>query len=249
MISHLLKELQPLQALYYNKPEALGPEKANIFYINFNTSCMELVNTSIEQYAREHTRHESALVQELVTASDQELEYIDMLSGRIVGRFLSIMVKLTGAKRILEIGTFTGYSALCMAEALPDDGELITCEYNERYEDIARSFFQRNEVSHKVRLEMGSALDTIGRFDEPFDLVYLDADKANYPNYYRAVIPMLRQGGLFIADNVLWSGAVLNPDDEKALAIDQMNKLIREDERVENVLLTVRDGLQIVRKL
>lgn len=210
---------------------------------------MKLVNASIEEYAHNHTRQESALVQELIKVSDEKLEYIDMLSGRIVGQFLSMMVKLTGAKRILEIGMFTGYSALSMAEALPDDGELITCEYNERYEDIARSFFQRSEFGHKIRLEMGPALETISQLEGLFDLVYLDADKINYSNYYRAVIPMIRQGGLLIADNMLWSGAVLDPDNEKARAIDKMNKLIRDDEQVENVLLTVRDGLQVVRKV
>ncbi len=210
---------------------------------------MELVNASIEQYAHDHTSEESTLVQELVEVSGRELEYTDMLSGRVVGQFLAMMVKLTGAKRILEIGTFTGYSALSMAEALPDDGELITCEYNERYEDIARSFFRKSGFGSKIRLIMGPALETINQLEGTFDLVYLDADKINYPNYYRSVLPMLRQGGVLIADNVLWSGSVLDPDDEKARAIDEMNKLIRDDERVENVLLTVRDGLQVVRKL
>lgn len=210
---------------------------------------MELVNASIEQYAHDHTSEESTLVQELVEVSGRELEYTDMLSGRVVGQFLAMMVKLTGAKRILEIGTFTGYSALSMAEALPDDGELITCEYNERYEDIARSFFRKSGFGSKIRLIMGPALETINQLEGTVDLVYLDADKINYPNYYRSVLPMLRQGGVLIADNVLWSGSVIDPDDEKARAIDEMNKLIRDDERVENVLLTVRDGLQVVRKL
>lgn len=210
---------------------------------------MELINAPTEQYAYNHTRQESALVQELIKVSGAELEHIDMLSGRVVGQFLSMMVLLSGAKRILEIGTFTGYSALNMAEALPDDGELITCEYNERYEDIARSFFQRSEHSHKIRLEMGPALKTIERLEGLFDLVFLDADKINYPNYYRAVMPMLRHGGLMIADNMLWGGAVLNPNDEKARAVDELNKMIRDDKQVDNVLLTVRDGLQVVRKV
>ena len=210
---------------------------------------MKLINGQIEQYAHDHTKQESELTRELIEATEAELEHADMLSGRVVGRFLAMLVSLSGARRILELGTFTGYSALSMAEALPDDGELITCEYNERYEELARSFFNRSAHGHKIRLEMGPALETIDHLSGPFDLVYIDADKNNYPTYYEAVIPMVKNGGLIIVDNVLWSGAILQPGDEKALAIDELNKIIRDDPRVENVLLTVRDGLQVIRKI
>lgn len=210
---------------------------------------MELINDQIERYARDHTKQEPDLIRELIEASEKELEHIDMISGRVVGRFLAMMVRIAGAKRILEIGTFTGYSALSMAEALPDDGELITCEYNERYEGIARSFFRRSAHGHKIRLMMGPALETIEQLTGTFDLVYLDADKVNYPDYYKMVLPRINRGGLMITDNVLWNGSVLQPEDDKARAIDKLNKMIQDDEQVENVLLTVRDGLQVVRKV
>lgn len=209
---------------------------------------MQIIDPDIETYAERHTSEESALIRELVDASEQELEHIDMLSGRVVGRFLAMMVRISAARRILEIGTFSGYSALYMAEALPPDGELITCEYNERYEALARSFFEKSEHGKKISLKMGPALETIEELEGTFDLVFLDADKVNYPEYYRKVIPLLRSGGLLIVDNVLWSGTVLDPEDDKALAIDKLNKMIADDARVEQVLLTVRDGLSLVRK-
>lgn len=209
---------------------------------------MQIIDPDIETYAERHTTEESAIIHELVDASEQELEHIDMLSGRVVGRFLAMMVRISAARRILEIGTFSGYSALYMAEAIPPDGELITCEYNERYEALARSFFEKSEHGKKISLKMGPALETIEELEGTFDLVFLDADKVNYPEYYRKVIPLLRSGGLLIVDNVLWSGTVLDPEDDKALAIDKLNKMIADDARVEQVLLTVRDGLSLVRK-
>lgn len=210
---------------------------------------MELINNLIETYARKHTTQESTLIRELVKASEDELEHIDMLSGRVVGQLLAILIQITGAKRILEVGTFTGYSALYMAEALPDDGEIITCEYNQRYEKIARTYFEKSRHNHKIKLKMGKALETIDQLDGVFDMVYLDADKLNYSNYYRKTLPMIKSGGLLLADNVLWGGSVLDPEDDKAQAIDNFNKLIREDDRVEQVLLTIRDGVQVIRKL
>jgi caffeoyl-CoA O-methyltransferase len=210
---------------------------------------MELFERSLLNYTEEHTQPESELLQELIEVTEQELVYSDMISGRVVGRFLAILVRTSGARRILEIGTFTGYSALMMAEALPKDGELITCEYNQRYEDIAKSFFQRSEHGHKIHLKMGPALETITDLKGPFDLVYLDADKINYPNYYRSAKPLIRKGGLMVIDNVLWSGSVVNPEDDKARAIDELNKLILADRDVENVLLSIRDGVQLVRKV
>lgn len=209
---------------------------------------MKLVNRAVEQYARDHTSEESEVIRKLVQESDEELEYIDMLSGRVVGRLLGMLVKISGARRILEIGTFTGYSALSMAEALPEDGHLITCEYNQRYESIARSAFDRSPAGKKITLKMGPALDTIETLSEPFDFIFLDADKINYPQYYKAVLPLLKSGGLLVIDNVLWEGSVLNPQEEKAEAIDYTNQMIAVDGRVEQVLLTVRDGVTIVRK-
>jgi len=210
---------------------------------------MDIISSEIEKYAERATCPESELVQELVEVSKENLEYVDMISGRVVGRLLAMLIKISGAKRVLEIGTFSGYSALSMAEALPEDGELITCEYNERYEKLARSFFSKSKHRHKITLKMGLALDTIEELDGSFDIVYLDADKVNYPGYYEKLLPMLKDNGLIVIDNVLWSGAVLKPDDEKAKAIDELNEMIRKDERVEQVMLTVRDGLTLARKL
>ena len=210
---------------------------------------MDIISSEIEKYAERATGRESELIQELVEVSKENLEYVDMISGRVVGRLLAMLIKISGAKRVLEIGTFSGYSALSMAEALPEDGELITCEYNERYEKLARSFFSKSKHGHKITLKMGLALDTIEELDGSFDFVYLDADKVNYPGYYEKLVPMLKDNGLIVIDNVLWSGAVLKPDDEKAKAIDELNEMIRKDERVEQVMLTVRDGLTLARKL
>ncbi len=209
---------------------------------------MDIIDSDIEKYAEEHTVEESELLRELVKVSNENLEYIDMLSGRVVGQFLAMLVKLSGAKRIIEIGTFSGYSALSMAEALPEDGELITCELNERYEKLARSFFEKSEHGHKITLRMGPALQTIEKLKGSFDFVFLDADKVNYPAYYQKVLPLMNSGGLIVIDNVLWSGDVLEPSDEKSNAIDKLNNIIKEDSSVEQVMLTVRDGLTLVRK-
>ena len=209
---------------------------------------MDLIHPEIEEYAKKYTTEDSTLINELVQKASAELEYIDMLSGKLVGQFLAMMVKLSSAQTILEVGTFAGYSALKIAEALPDDGEIITCEYNERYEKLARSFFDRSEHGHKISLVMGNALETIPELEETFDFAFLDADKVNYPQYYDMIIPKLYPGGLLIIDNVFWEGTVLNPDDEKSKAINQLNKKIATDDRVEQVMLTVRDGLTLVRK-
>jgi caffeoyl-CoA O-methyltransferase len=136
-----------------------------------------------------------------------------------------------------------------MAEALPGDGELFTCEYNERYEKIARSFFEKSEAGSKINLIMGQALETIPGIKGKFDFVFLDADKNNYPDYYNLILPRLKEGGIMVIDNVLWDGEVMDPKDEKAKAIDQLNDQIVADSSVEQVMLTVRDGITVVRRL
>jgi len=203
---------------------------------------------AVEDYVHAHTTEDSPLIKELIKISERELEYTDMLSGRQVGRLLAILIKISGARRVLEVGTFTGYSALTMAEVLPEDGELFTCEYNERYESIARSFFERSEAGFKITLLMGKALETIPTIGGSFDFAFLDADKINYPDYYEMILPRLTTGALLVIDNVLWSGEVVNPESDKAKAIDRLNSMITEDESVEQVMLTVRDGVTMVRK-
>ena len=203
---------------------------------------------AIERYAENHTTDHSELIKELIRVSDKNLEHIDMLSGRLVGRLLSLLIKISGAKRVLEVGTFAGYSALTMAEALPEDGQLFTCEYNQRYENIARSFFEKSEAGSKVTLLMGKALETIPTISGSFDFVFLDADKINYPSYYKMILPRLEQGGIMVVDNVFWSGEVLDSESEKGRAIDKLNTIIRDDDSVEQVMLPVRDGVTVLRK-
>lgn len=203
---------------------------------------------AVEEYALNHTTEDSPLIQELIKVSEEELEFTDMLSGRLVGRLLSILIKISGVRRVLEIGTFTGYSALTMASALPEDGELFTCEYNQRYKDIAQSFFARSEHGDKINLVMGKALETIPTISGDFDFIFLDADKINYPDYYEMVLPRLKRGGLLVIDNVFWGGEVLTLESEKAEAIHGLNEIISADDSVEQVMMTVRDGITVVRK-
>jgi predicted O-methyltransferase YrrM len=166
----------------------------------------------------------------------------------IEGRFLKMLVRLTGARVVLELGMFTGYSALMMAEGLPEGGRLITCEIDPKAEAIARRYFAESPHGNKITIRMGPALETIKTLTDPLDLVFIDADKSNYANYYEACLPLLRSGGLIVADNVLWSGKVLHPDDANDHAIVAFNRLVQSDRRVENVCLTVRDGMMLAWK-
>ncbi|HKI44070.1 MAG TPA: class I SAM-dependent methyltransferase [Balneolales bacterium] len=210
---------------------------------------MELVNPDIEKYAKTLSLDESELLLNISKTTHEELEYDQMLSGKLEGRFLRMLIQLTGAKRILEIGMFTGYSALTMAEALPDDGNIITCDTNERYANIARRFFEKSPCGYKISIKMGPALETLKKIKGPFDLIFLDADKNNYPEYYRILHPMLEIGGLLIVDNAFWDGKVIDRPDEKSMAIDRLNRMIYDDPTVENVLLTIRDGINLVRRV
>jgi caffeoyl-CoA O-methyltransferase len=209
---------------------------------------MKFIDSHIEQYAADHCQAEPQLLTELVRETHEKLQWPQMLTGRIEGRLLKLLALLTGAKRILEIGTFSGYSALSMAEALPPDGELVTCDLNPVNLALARQYFARSPDGKKIRIEEGPALDSIARLSGPFDMVFIDADKSNYLNYYEAVLPKTRSGGLIAIDNVLWSGRVLDPQTEDDKAIVALNTRVRSDERVDQVLLTVRDGLFLARK-
>lgn len=209
---------------------------------------MDIVDKRIELYASEHCQQEPELLKKLSQETRDTLPSSRMLTGRIEGRLLKLLALLVGARRILEIGTFSGYSALSMAEALPENGELITCDVNPICLAVARKYFSVSPHGGKIRVEEGPALDTIARLEGPFDMVFIDADKPNYSNYYEAVLPLVRKGGLIAIDNVLWSGRVLNPDSVFDKAIVALNKKVQSDDRVDQVLLTVRDGLYLAHK-
>ncbi len=171
-----------------------------------------------------------------------------MLTGRIEGRLLKMLAGMVGAKRALEIGTFTGYSALSIAEGLPDDGRVITCEFDPTHVAIARRHFASSPHGRKVDLRVGRALDTIATLSGTFELVFIDADKTSYPDYWRAATALVGIGGVIVVDNALWSGQVLDPKDAEARAIAETNRLIAADQRFDHVLLPVRDGVHLARR-
>ncbi len=211
---------------------------------------MKLFTTpEIDAYAFEHTQPRPPLFDELRAYTYDNVPSPQMQVGRVEGTLLKLLAALSGARQILEIGTYTGYSALCMAEALPDDGRLITCDRDEKVTEVARRFFDKSPHGHKIEIRLGDALDTVRALPGPFDMAFLDADKARYPDYYEELIPRLRGGGVLVIDNVLWSGEVLAPESDDARGIAAVNARALADARVENVLLPVRDGVMIVRKL
>lgn len=203
----------------------------------------------LEQYAGAHSTPLPPLVQELVEETEKQMGLRAlMLSGQIQGAFLQMLVASVRARRVLELGMFTGFSALMMAEALPDDGQLITCEIDPEAIAFARRFFARSPHGSKIEVREGPALETLKSLEGPFDLVYLDADKANYIKYYEAALALLSPNGLIAADNVLWMGQVLDPKDEEAWAAVKFNEHVLRDERVVHVILNIRDGLMLIRR-
>ncbi|MFQ5634284.1 MAG: O-methyltransferase [Gammaproteobacteria bacterium] len=205
-----------------------------------------LVVDGIEAYALEKTRPEPELLTRLEAQTRAEMENPQMLTGRLEGRLLKLLVQICRPKLVVELGTFTGYSALSMAEGLPDGGRIITCEVNPVARDIAQAAFDRSPFGQRIEIRMGPALDTLRGIDEPIDFAFVDADKENYPAYYEEVLKRTRSGGVIVFDNMLWSGRVLEPGDDDDRAIADLNDAIVNDERVENVLLTVRDGVQLI---
>jgi len=209
---------------------------------------MDFIDEKIEAYAYGHTADEGELLQRLVAETHRDLEIPQMLTGRIEGRLLKLLAHLLGAKRILEIGTFSGYSALSMAEALSDDGSLFTCDEDPTAIAVAKKYFAESPHGKKITLLEGLALESIKSLTGSFDMAFIDADKENYLNYYRAILPLIRTGGLIVVDNVLWSGRVLDPKDPSDHAICEFNEAVIRDDRVDPVLLTVRDGVYCLRK-
>ena len=206
------------------------------------------IDAAVEQFAQDHSEPETDLYARLREETYRVMKNPQMQVGLLEGRFLKMLVRLTGARNILEIGMFTGYSTLMMAEGLPNDGRVTTCEINPEAEAIARKYFGESPYGNKITIRMGPALETIKTLSGPFDLVFIDADKPNYSNYYEACFPLVKPGGLIVGDNVLWSGKVVDPQDDDTRAIIAFSDLIQSDPRVENVCLTVRDGIMLAWK-
>ncbi len=208
-----------------------------------------IVDEQVEEYAAEHTTVLLDLFERLDAETREKTTAPQMMVGRLEGGFLAALVRLTGAKRILELGTFTGSSSISMASALPDDGRIITCDVDPDATAIARRYMDESGHGDKIEIRLGPALETIETLEGPFDLVFIDADKPNYANYYEAALPLLAENGVLIADNVLWSGRVVEPDgDESTEAIMAFNEHVKNDSRVVSVMLTVRDGMTLVQK-
>ncbi|MGB0468835.1 MAG: O-methyltransferase [Pontibacterium sp.] len=210
-----------------------------------------LVHEAIEDYAFLSTTQEPELLQELIESTNENMGWPQKLSGRLVGRTLKMLVQLAQPKNCLEIGMFTGYSALSIAEGLPEDGKLLCCETNPRAIEFAQTFYDRSPHGHKIEVVFGRALDTLETLDknQPLDFTFIDADKRNYLNYYEQVLERTRPGGLIVLDNVLWSGKVIQPESDIDDTLVEMNQRIANDPNVENIFLTVRDGLNVVRKI
>src|SRR5436189_4994191 len=201
------------------------------------------------RYAEEHTTPPVPLLARLADETRRTLPSPQMLTGTVEGRFLELLVYASGARRVLELGTYSGYSALSMAAGLPPGGHIDTCEVEERHAEVARRYIEQSPHADRITVHLGPALETIERLDAHFDFVFIDADKPNYVNYYEAVLPRLSQRGLIAADNTLWSGRVLDEaeDDEGTRAIKAFNEHVESDSRVTSVMLSVRDGVPLIR--
>lgn len=210
---------------------------------------LTLIPDAIEEYAAVHSDPLPPLLQELADVTRQRLgERAGMLSGQVQAALLQMLALSLNARYILEIGMFTGFSAQAMAAALPDDGRLVTCEVDPEAIEIAIEFFARSPHGHKIDVRQGPALETMATLTGSFDLIFIDADKENYTAYYEAALPLLTPSGMIAVDNVLWGGRVLEPRDESDRAIAAFNAHVRQDERVRSVMLTVRDGLMLIRR-
>jgi caffeoyl-CoA O-methyltransferase len=206
---------------------------------------MKWLDPKVDAYAEAHTTPSGELFERLAAETRETMTLPQMMVGEVEGRFLEFLVRLMRAQRVLELGTFTGYSSLSMARGLPDGGRVISCDVDQETTAIARRYAEEAGLADRIEYRIGSALESIAQLDGPFDLVFIDADKPNYRNYYEAVLPKLSDNGLIVADNALRDGRVLEDDDEP---MKEFNDYVRNDPRVECVLLTVRDGMLLVMK-
>ena len=213
---------------------------------------MDFMPEEVQKYIEQHTSPETPLLRRLNRETYSKIMMPRMLSGHLQGRILAMFSHMIKPGKILEIGTFTGYSAICLAEGLQPGGKITTIDINEELEDMVRQYFDDAGISGSVDYRIGDAMEIVAKLKDIYDLVFIDADKLNYSNYYDMVIDKVRQGGYIIADNVLWSGKVVSEQvkqDKNTRALEEFNNKVHMDERVENVLLPVRDGLMILRKL
>ncbi len=210
---------------------------------------MNFTLEDIEKYCKTYSLDDSDLLKELSQKTWETEEIPQMLCGTLVGGLLQMLIKISGAKRILEIGMFTGYSTLKMAEALPEDGEIHSCELMEKHVKTATGWFEKSDVNHKIHVHQGPAIESLENFRAgSFDMMFVDADKTGYPEYLKRGTTLLKPGGIAVFDNMLWSGTVLNPEDDDAKALRETAELIKNNDRFEPLLLPVRDGIMIYRK-
>ncbi|UUV21908.1 O-methyltransferase [Paenimyroides aestuarii] len=213
---------------------------------------MHFISEELEQYIAKHSAVEPELLQQLNKETHQKVLQPRMLSGHFQGRVLSMLSKILHPKHILEVGTYTGYATLCLAEGLKTDGTIDTIDINEELEAMQQKYFNASEFKNQITQHIGNAMDIIPTLDKKFDLVFIDADKENYINYWNLVVPKMNKGGIILSDNVLWSGKVLETvkkNDRSTQVLLEYNKIVNEDPRVETVLLPIRDGLTVSRVL
>jgi predicted O-methyltransferase YrrM len=212
---------------------------------------MEFIDPKIDEYVSAHSEDEPLVLKELTRETWLKAINPRMIAGHLQGRTLSMISHMIKPKTALEIGTFTGYSAICLAEGLAENGKIITIDINEELEAFAKKYFVKAGIETKIEQRIGEAMELVPSITEELDLVFIDADKTNYANYYEMVLPKLRIGGYIIADNVLWSGKILedsNKYDADTKALIDFNKKVQADNRVQNVLFPIRDGIQVIRK-
>jgi caffeoyl-CoA O-methyltransferase len=207
-----------------------------------------LVDPAVSQYTEMHTLAESPTMRAIAEETRATSEMWIMMVGAMEAALLRLLVQLVGAKRVVEVGTFTGYSAIAMAEGMGSDGKLVTLDISEEWTAIARKHWATSEHGKKIELKLGPAIDTLAQLEGPFDLAFIDADKEAYPDYWDAIVPKTRKGGLVVVDNVLAGGRVVAPDDARSQAIAKFNAKVKADDRVEPVMLPIRDGVTIARR-